>query len=67
MKPLEGMKIVEIANFVAAPASSRLLADWGADVIKIEALSGDPNRFMGTLNRMPGEGGANPTFDTTAR
>lgn len=66
MKPLEGMKIVEIANFVAAPASSRLLADWGADVIKIEALSGDPNRFMGTLNRMPGEDGANPTFDTTA-
>lgn len=66
MKPLEGIKIVEIANFVAAPASSRLLADWGAEVIKIEAPGGDPNRFMGTLNRMPGEDGANPTFDTTA-
>ncbi len=66
MKPLEGMKIVEIANFIAAPASSRLLADWGANVIKIEALNGDPNRFMGTLNRMPGVDGANPTFDSTA-
>lgn len=35
--PLEGVRVVEIAHFVAVPAAGALLADLGADVIKVEA------------------------------
>ena len=52
-KPLENIKIIELAQFVAAPAATRILADWGAEVIKVESLSGDHNRIMGLLQRMP--------------
>jgi crotonobetainyl-CoA:carnitine CoA-transferase CaiB-like acyl-CoA transferase len=44
---LDGLKVVEFATMVAAPAASGLLADWGADVIKIEPLTGDPMRGGG--------------------
>ena len=43
-RPLEGVKIVELANFIAAPSCARYLADLGADVIKVEAPSRDPLR-----------------------
>ena len=65
MKPLEGIKVVELAAFVAAPAAARLLGEWGAEVIKVEGLSGDGNRIMGLLNKMPIEDDENPSFDTT--
>lgn len=35
--PLSGYKIIEFATYVAAPSGVRILADWGAEVIKIEA------------------------------
>jgi crotonobetainyl-CoA:carnitine CoA-transferase CaiB-like acyl-CoA transferase len=42
---MDGVKIVELAVWVAGPATSGILADWGADVIKIEAPpAGDPYR-----------------------
>jgi len=44
---LEGLKVVELASMVAAPAAVGLLADWGAQVIKIEAHAGDPMRGRG--------------------
>jgi formyl-CoA transferase len=34
--PLEGVRVIEIAHFVAVPAAGSLLADLGADVIKVE-------------------------------
>ena len=34
---LEGVKVVELATFIAAPCTARFLADLGADVIKVEA------------------------------
>ena len=40
MKPLEGIKVVEIGTYVAVPSTARVLGDWGADVIKIEMLTG---------------------------
>jgi len=39
--PLDGIRVIELANFVAAPSGSALMADMGADVVKIEAPTGD--------------------------
>jgi len=45
MNLLQGIKIVELAQWMAAPAAGAILSDWGADVIKIEdPLGGDPLR-----------------------
>jgi len=45
MNLLEGIKVVEFATWMAAPAAAAILSDWGADVIKIESpLGGDPLR-----------------------
>ena len=41
---LEGIKIIEMATYIAAPSAGGIMADWGADVIKIEPLSGCPMR-----------------------
>jgi crotonobetainyl-CoA:carnitine CoA-transferase CaiB-like acyl-CoA transferase len=41
---LEGMKVVEMASIAAGPSAGAMLAEWGADVIKIEPLSGDSGR-----------------------
>ena len=45
--PLAGLKVIEICSTIAGPACTRLLADFGADVIKIEPPEGDPVRQMG--------------------
>lgn len=43
--PMQGVKVVELAVWVAGPATTGILADWGADVVKIEAPpAGDPYR-----------------------
>ncbi|MGZ0217898.1 MAG: CoA transferase [Acidimicrobiales bacterium] len=42
----DGVKVVELGLWLAGPACGAILADWGADVIKIEPLAGDP--FRGT-------------------
>ncbi|MBQ7702847.1 MAG: CoA transferase [Firmicutes bacterium] len=64
LKPLQGVTVVELASFVAAPATARLLADWGANVIKIEPPKGDPMRMMGGLVFMPIDNeNENPAYD----
>ena len=45
MGPLRGYRVVEIGIWVAGPAAASMLADWGADVIKVEPPAGDPNRY----------------------
>jgi crotonobetainyl-CoA:carnitine CoA-transferase CaiB-like acyl-CoA transferase len=44
--PMEGIKVVELGVWVAGPAAGGILADWGADVIKIEPPAGDPGRMF---------------------
>jgi cinnamoyl-CoA:phenyllactate CoA-transferase len=52
-RPLEGVKVVELATFIAAPCCCRYLADLGADVIKVEAPMGDPLRFTAVNEGRP--------------
>ncbi len=42
--PLSGLVVLDISSFIAAPAAAVALADFGADVIKIEPPDGDPHR-----------------------
>ncbi|HUN50502.1 MAG TPA: CoA transferase, partial [Candidatus Sulfotelmatobacter sp.] len=42
-----GLKVLDAASFIAAPAAATILSDFGADVIKIEPPgSGDPYRLL---------------------
>src|ERR1700724_4239786 len=63
--PVAGIKVVELGVWVAGPAAGGILADWGADVIKIEPPTGDPGRLFG---RMLGcDLGVNPPFEMDTR
>lgn len=64
--PLEGIRVVEIGVWVAGPAAGAVLADWGADVVKIEPPGiGDPAR---TFSRMLGADlPFNPIFENDNR
>ena len=44
--PLAGVKVVELGVWIAGPATAGMLADWGADVVKVEAPGGDPQRHV---------------------
>ncbi|HEL2575985.1 TPA: CoA transferase [Streptococcus suis] len=61
-KPLEGIKVVELGTFIAVPTATRWLADWGAEVIKIEGLQGDDWRHIGPGFRTPKADDENPLF-----
>lgn len=50
---LKGVRILELTTYVAAPSGGRLLADWGAEIIKVEATPrGDVTRFVVPLPGM---------------
>ena len=52
-KALEGLKVVEIGNILAGPFAGTLLADFGAEVIKVEPPKlGDLMRNMGRIKDM---------------
>jgi crotonobetainyl-CoA:carnitine CoA-transferase CaiB-like acyl-CoA transferase len=45
--PMDGVRVVELGVWVAGPAAAGILADWGADVVKIEPPgTGDPGRLF---------------------
>lgn len=60
---LKGVKVVEFATFVAAPCGARMLADWGADVIKVEPISGENMRVVGSVYSSPANDDENPWFE----
>jgi crotonobetainyl-CoA:carnitine CoA-transferase CaiB-like acyl-CoA transferase len=63
--PMDGVRIVELGVWVAGPAAGGVLADWGADVVKIEPPTGDPAR---TFQRMlGGDMPNNPVFELDNR
>lgn len=62
-KALEGIKVIQLANFVAAAATGRYLADHGADVIIVEAAKGDPLRYTGVQEGRPQDMKENTTWE----
>ena len=67
--PMEGFRVVELGVWVAAPAAGAILADWGADVVKIEPPGGDPARSFGAMMGLDSELGtaSNPPFQMDNR
>ncbi|RBY77285.1 CoA transferase [Geodermatophilus sp. TF02-6] len=51
--PLEGVQVVEVANWMAAPGAAAMMADMGADVVKVEPLRGDAMRGATRQPRVP--------------
>ena len=43
---LEGVRVIEMATYIAAPSAGGMMADWGAEVIKVEPLAGCPMRVF---------------------
>ena len=63
---LDGLKVIEMATYIAAPGAGALLKEWGADVVKVEPLAGCAMRhFFGAAKNVEGLG--NPVFDMDNR
>lgn len=60
--PLTGIRVVDLTSMISGPVATMILADQGADVIKVEPPSGDLVRFMG-----PNRDGLTATFISSNR
>jgi crotonobetainyl-CoA:carnitine CoA-transferase CaiB-like acyl-CoA transferase len=45
--PFHGLRVLDVGTYIAGPAAATIMADFGADVIKVEAPTGDPYRYLG--------------------
>lgn len=62
---LKGIKVIDLTQFLAAPTVGRVLGEWGADVIKVEAPKGDAGRTQGAVFGMKYEDDENLGFDVS--
>lgn len=68
MKPLEGIRVLEVAMYGFVPSGGAVLAEWGADVIKVEhAVTGDPQRGLRQTGMLRVEGDPNPNIEHANR
>src|SRR5262249_53535886 len=65
--PLAGVRVVELGFWVAVPAAAAVLADWGAEVVKIEPPGGDPPRGLAATGLVPYQPDVNPAFQLDNR
>ena len=66
--PLDGVRVVEVASHVFVPLAGSVLAEWGADVIKVEdPVSGDPYRGLSTYGLHNVYRGVDPFFQSANR
>jgi crotonobetainyl-CoA:carnitine CoA-transferase CaiB-like acyl-CoA transferase len=63
---LDGIRVVEVSMYAFAPSCAAVLADWGADVVKVEPPSGDPARLF-NLILGGGPDDVNPVFELDNR
>jgi crotonobetainyl-CoA:carnitine CoA-transferase CaiB-like acyl-CoA transferase len=62
--PLSGVRVLEVAMYGFVPSAGAVLADWGADVLKVEhAVTGDPQRGLRQTGRYKVVDDPNPNFD----
>jgi crotonobetainyl-CoA:carnitine CoA-transferase CaiB-like acyl-CoA transferase len=59
-QPLKGIRVVDFCTHGAGPGACKILADWGADVIKIEPLEGEAGRYTSKVLGMRADEGDNP-------
>ena len=65
---LAGIRVIEVAAWTFVPAAGAVLADWGADVIKVEhAVTGDPQRGLRRIGNFVVEGEPNPNIEHANR
>jgi crotonobetainyl-CoA:carnitine CoA-transferase CaiB-like acyl-CoA transferase len=63
-RPMDGVRVVEVAQFTYVPAAGAVLADWGADVIKVEhAVTGDAQRGFAYLGPVSAGGRFAPLME----
>lgn len=63
MRPLEGIRVVELATMLAGPMCARVLAEWGAEVIKVESVNGDAWRLQYGTSLSKYSPVSNPHYD----
>src|SRR5262249_20452071 len=68
MKPLQGIRVLEVAMYGFVPSAGAVLVEWGADVVKVEhAVTGDPQRGLRQTGMLRVEGDPNPNIEHANR
>lgn len=66
--PMDGVRVLEVAQWTFVPAAGAVLADWGADVVKVEhPRTGDSQRGLRQLGNITVEGARNPVMEHANR